>query len=136
MSINLNYQSLAIKSTGTQVIVPNTRLARLMYYLDCVLNVIQYAQDTKYTDYQNYYLLNREDEEVVKGLCILFNPKIMLDLKLFIYEPNLIPPGSSNEFYEITDQRLGLHANSEVVIAGKSIKVLKMMVCDINWIDK
>ena len=134
MSLDLKFQSLVVKPIGTTVTIPENRLAKLMYYLDCVLTVIEYTEDTKYTDFSNYHLLSKEDEEVVKSLAVLFNPKIMLELKLFVLEPNLVPFGSSNKFYEISDKRLGLHANSEVVIAGKSIRVLKIMACKESWI--
>ena len=136
MSLDFNYQSLDIKPTGSLVDIPENKLAKLMYYLDCVLSVIQYAQDTKYTDFHNYYLLTKEDEEVVKNLVILFNPKLMLELKLFIIAPNLIPYGQTNKFYEITDKRLGLHASNNVIIEGKSINVLKIMACKEVWINK
>ena len=136
MSLDLNYQSLDIKPTGSLVDIPENKLAKLMYYLDCVLSVIQYAQDTKYTDFRNYHLLTKEDEEVVKNLVILFNPKVMLELKLFIIAPNLIPYGQTNKFYEITDKRLGLHASNNVIISGKSIKVLQIMACKEVWINK
>ena len=34
-----------------------------------------------------------------------------------------------NEFYQITDDKIGVHINSEVVIGGKVVKVLKIMAC-------
>ena len=134
MSVNLNYQSLDVKPIGRTVTVPDNNLARLMYYLDCVFTVIQYDQSSRLTDYQNYYLLSKEEEQTVLGLVALFNPKVMSDLSLFIVSRNLVPYGSSNEFYQITDDRIGVHVNSEVVIGGRVVKVLKIMACTEDWI--
>ena len=38
------------------------------------------------------------------------------------------------EFYQITDDRIGVHVNSEVVIGGKVVKVLKILACTEDWI--
>ena len=134
MSVSLGYQSLNVKPIGQTVTVPDNSLARLMYYLDCVFTVIQYDQSSRLTDYQRYYLLSKEEEQTVLGLVALFNPKVMSDLSLFIVSRNLVPYGSSNEFYQITDDRIGVHVNSEVVIGGRVVKVLKIMACTEDWI--
>ncbi len=129
MSVNLKYQSLDIKPIGRKVTVPDNNLAKLMYYLYCVFKVIQYDQSSRLTDFQRYYSLSKEEEQTVLGLVALFNPKIMTDLSLFIVAPNLVPSGMTNEFYQITDDRIGVHVNSEVVIGGRVVKVLKIMAC-------
>ena len=134
MSVSLGYQSLNVKPIGQTVTVPDNSLARLMYYLDCVFTVIQFDQNSRLTDYQRYYLLSKEEEQTVLGLVALFNPKIMSDLSLFIVSRDLVPYGSSNEFYQITDDRIGVHVNSEVVIGGRVVKVLKIMACTEDWI--
>ena len=136
MSLNMNYQSLDVKPIGRTVTIPDNRLAKLMYYLDCVFTVIQYDENSRLTDFQNYYLLSKEEEQTVLGLVALFNPKVMVDLSLFIVSPTLVPYGSTNEFYQITDDRIGVHVNSEVVIGGRVIKVLKIMACTETWIDR
>ncbi len=106
-----------------------------MYYLACVFKVIKYDQNSRLTNFQNYYLLSNEEEQAVLGLVALFNPKVMVDLSLFIVSPNLVPYGKPNEFYQITDDRIQVHVNSEVVIGGRVIKVLKIMACTEYWIN-
>ena len=135
MSLNMDYQSLEVKGIGRTVTVPDNRLAKLMYYLACVFKVIKYDQNSRLTDFQNYYLLSNEEEQAVLGLVALFNPKVMVDLSLFIVSPNLVPYGKPNEFYQITDDRIQVHVNSEVVIGGRVIKVLKIMACTEYWIN-
>ena len=134
MSFYMNYLSMEVKPIDRTVTVPDNRLAKLMYYLACVFKVIQYDENPRLTDFQNYYLLSNEEEQTVLGLVALFNPKIMSDLSLFIVSRDLVPYGSSNEFYQITDDRIGVHVNSEVVIGGRVVKVLKIMACTEDWI--
>ena len=125
-----------VKPIGRLVTIPDNRLAKLMYYLDCVCSVIQYDEASRLTDYERYYLLSSEEEATVLELVALFNPKIMVDLHLFVVSSNLVPSGMTNEFYQITDDRIGVHVNSEVVIGGRVVKVLKIMACTEAWIYK
>ena len=116
MSLNLKYQSLNIKSTGRAVPAPTNKLAKLMAYLKCVFSVIQIDESTRLTEH--YYNLTKEEEQTFLGLCALFNPKVMTELSLFIVDSDLVPEGEHNKFFQITDDRIGVHINSEVVIGG------------------
>ena len=135
MSLSMGYESLGVRFTGSSTTVPDNRLARLMYYLDCVFAVIQYDGAERYTDYHNYYLLSSEEEQTVLGLAALFNPKIMSDLSLFLIGSRFVPSGG-NQFYEVTNDKIGFHINSEVMIGGVSRKVLKVMGCTQDWLDR
>ena len=128
MSLTMGYQSLGVKLTGSTTTVPDNDLAKLMYYLDCVFAVIRYDNADRFTDYKNYYLLSTAEEQTVLGLAALFNPKIMSDLSLFLIGSRFVPSGG-NQFYEVTNDKIGLHINSEVIIGGVSRKVLKVMGC-------
>lgn len=134
MSIDLNYQSLDVKLPGATTTVPDNNLAKLMYYLDCVFGVIQIDEANKFTDYHRYYSLSKEEEQTVFKLALLFNPKIMTDLSLFVVNSNLLKPGFDNTFIELSDNRVGFHINSEVMIGGVARKVLKIMACNSSWL--
>ena len=41
-----------------------------------------------------------------------------------------------NEFYQITDQRIGIHVNQEIIIGGKTVRVLKIMACNSSWLNR
>ncbi len=136
MSATLDYNSLKVESFGKTAYVSSNDYAKLMYYLSCVFTVIQYNEDSKFTDYENYFLLTTDEKNALVTLCLLLSPKIFLDAHIFIYEPNLVPSGYSNEFYRITDERIGVHVNQEIFIAGKAVRVLKIMACNSNWLEK
>ena len=46
----------------------------------------------------------------------------------------LVPEGSDNEFYQITDERINFHFNDEIMIGGKTCKILKVMACNTSWL--
>ena len=107
-----------------------------MYYLACVFRVVQFDGAERYINYSQYDSLSSEEEKTVLNLVSIFNPKVMVDNYLFLIEQKLIPPNQSNQFFELSDNRLlGIPINSEVVIGEVSRKVLKVMGCNDYWIN-
>ena len=135
MSLEFKSQNLNIKAIGSKVTVPDNNLAKLMYYLHCVFSVIQLEGNDQYTQYQNYNLVTKEEEIEIIGLVKLYEPKIMIKLSLFIVDPYLVPSDVSNEFFELTDERINFHIDKNIMIGGKSLKVQKIMVCKESWIN-
>ena len=125
---------MGIKAIGQRTSVPDNDLARLMYYLSCVDTVIQYHEIDRLTEYQNYDSLDVEDITVLLELVILFNPKFLVDKGIFILDESLLPNDLDNQFYQITDERIGIHINNEIMVSGRTVKVLKVMACDEEWI--
>lgn len=136
MSATLGINKFQVERIGETVTVPSSPLAKLMYYISCIFTVIQYDGDQKLTDYKNYYYLNEEEKKVVYQLAILFDPKIFINAGIFILNSGLLPPNSGNEFFKITDERIGVHVSQEIMIGGSSIKVLKLMACDTSWLER
>ena len=135
LAINLDYNSLRMEGYGNHTTVPRNDLATLMYYLHCICAVIQYDEPNKLTNYQRYYDLNKEEENAVYALAKVLNPKIFIDAKVIVINPNLVPQGYSNEFYRITDDRVGFHVNQEIVIGERVVRVLKIMACKDSWLN-
>ena len=75
-----------------------------------------------------------EDITVLLELVILFNPKFLVDKGIFILDESLLPNDLDNQFYQITDERIGIHINNEIMVSGRTVKVLKVMACDEEWI--
>ena len=60
----------------------------------------------------------------------------MVDNYLFLLDQRFVTASQSNQFFELSDNRLlGIPINSEVVIGGVSRKVLKVMGCNDYWIN-
>ena len=131
---SLSYRHLGIKRTGYICEVPENPYARLMYYLNCVDTLIKYYFNKRLTNYQEYYSLTDKEKEALKILCILLNPKLLMENKVIIIAPELCI-NSSNEFYEITNTNLGFHANEFITIGGVEVKVRKIMAIKEQWIE-
>ena len=136
MSVSLACKTIKFEDNSRTVTVPGNDLAKLMYYLECVSSLINYSEIKQYTDYQKYYLLSSDDQAKVCAFALLFNPKLLLNANIFIIEPRLLTSGTSNKFLKITDDRIGVHVDQEIVIEGRAVKVLEIMVCNESWIDK
>ena len=137
MSATLGVNKVRVEAYGTTTTVPNDNIAKLMYYLHCVLTVIEYdGNNNKLTDYQHYYNLNNEEKKAVIQLAILFNPKLFIDASIFIVNQDLLPDSSSNQFYKITDERIGVHVNQQIMIGGRTVKVLNIMACNLSWLNR
>ena len=132
MSATLARKNLQIRAFGSKANVPKNPIANLMYYLNCVATVIDY-HDPLLTDYHNYDLLSGEELLAVYQLATLLNPQLFIQAGIFIVDQNLLLD-FSNQFYEIADETIGIHVNSEIIIGGKTVKVLKVMACNENWL--
>ena len=135
MSATLGINHLSVERTGIKAEVPNNNLARLMYYLNSVFTVIQYNDNNDLSDYTHYYYLNQEQKKAVYALAVLFDPKIFLDAKIFILDNGALTGDFGNEFFKITDEKIGVHVNREIMIGGHSVKVLKIMACKTSWLE-
>ena len=136
MSATFAMNKLNVEAYGERVTVPDNNIAKLMYYLDCVLTAIEYDRSSILTDYKNYYLLTAEERKTVIELADLFKPEIFIKAGIFIVDPNLLIDDLSNKFYKITDETIGVHANEQVIVGGKTVKVRNVMVCDSSWINR
>ena len=138
MSIELEYRNFEIQRVVDEIIgkVPENKLARLMYYLECVFTVIESDTDKKYTNYGNFSSISELEEQTILNLVATYNIQLMKDLNLFKVEPDYVPVDKENEFYDITDERFKDSINSEVIIEEKARKVLKVMLCKQSWIFK
>ena len=133
MSATLGMKNITVRAFGTSTTVPNNAIAKLMYYLDCVAAVIDY-EDRTLTDYQNYNELSGEQLVEVYWIAKLLNPSIFINAGIFIVDQKLLFD-KTNQFYEITDETIGAHVNSEIMIGGKVVKVLKLMACNDTWLS-
>ena len=129
-----NFQNKGIHAFGETTIVPDDDVAKLMYYLSCVDTVINYNEIDRLSDYENYDLLSVDSLTELFKLVLLFNPEIFIEAGIFILDENLLIYGMDNQFYQITDERIGIHVNNEIMIGGRTVKVLKVMACNESWL--
>ena len=102
-------------------------------YLNCVSVVLSTDKLDRYTNYGEYYNIPDEEIGAIIILAILFNPKIMVESKIFILDPI---GESGNTFLEITNEQFGIHANDEIIIGGVSVRVRKLMLFTESWLKR
>ena len=124
-----------MQSIGETVTIPNNDTVKLIYYLSCVDTVISYDEKIL-SEYQHYYLLTQNQKEILIKLVEISKPQIFIYAGIFVLDQSLIPKGFIKEFYKITVQRIGIHINQEIKIGGRYVKVLKVMVFNITWLNK
>ena len=129
-----SFNNVKVRTFGERTRVPDDDVAKLMYYLSCVDTVINYNEIDRLSDYQNYDSLSVDDLTELFKLVILFNPEIFVEAGIFILDESLLPYDLDNQFFEITDERIGIHVNNEIFIGGRSVKVLKVMACNEDWL--
>ena len=135
MSGNYNFNRTHVQEMDMEIVeVPDDEVAKLMYYLSCVDTVINYQEIDKLSDYENYDLLTADDLLELFKLVLIFNPKYFVEKGVFIINENLLPNGLGNQFYKITDERIGIHVNNEMFIGGRTVNVLKVMACNMDWL--
>ena len=127
-------KNIRIKDSDKFTKIPDNAIAKLMYYLHCVSSVIGII-DPVLTDYQNYDELTSEQLVEVYNKAKEYSPDKFLRHKIFIINQDLPNNSLENEFYEITDETIGHHADKEITIGGRDVKVNKIMSCNNNWLS-
>ena len=131
----LTFSPLLIGVTDKFTTIPDNAIAKLMYYLHCVSSVIGII-DPVLTDYQNYDELTSEQLVEVYNKAKEYSPDKFLRHKILIINQDLPNNSLENEFYEITDETIGHHADKEITIGGRDVKVNKIMSCNNNWLSR
>ncbi|CAF3359138.1 unnamed protein product [Rotaria socialis] len=128
-------QQLQIKRTGVTTTVPNNDVARCMYYLKCVCTTVECddANILRFTNYNNYWALSDDEDEIVFKLCLALSPDV-LDDKVFFHSDALCGD-SNNEFYEFSQVRHVITAVRSIVIAGRTRQVNKIMTYTLSWLQ-
>ncbi len=131
MNIDLASKKFIVKDTTRRVFVPENPVAQLMYYLHCVSGVIDTNKLNGYTNYLQYNFFPDFKIPELIALTKLFNPEVMIKLRLFSIVDYL---DLENRFLEITNETIGVHANQEVIIGGVIVRIRKIMICIKEWL--
>ena len=105
MSAFLGINHFSVERTGVSVDVPNNNLARLMYYLSCIFNVIEYNENNRLW-LQKLLLFKWRWKKTVYALAVLFDHKIFFGAKIFVLDNGELTPDYGNDFLKITDERM------------------------------
>jgi len=136
MLTSSDLERLGILNESSGIIVPKDKLAKLMYYLQCVFSILDCPGFEYYTDYTHYRSLTTRQINEVLLMAQRFHPNTMISSNLFLVDSQLISMGFGNQFYNANDRRLPYPINSSVLIGGKSFKVLQVMAVTRGWLNE
>mgnify|MGYP006873156177 CR=1 FL=1 len=131
MEANLNYKRIRIIDISEDAEVPSNDIAYLMYYLKCVFSVLKCNSFSEYTNYNNYNTLSSSDINELIRLVKMFNPELMIKLKVFILKEDL---DFANRFIDVTDEAMNIHSNQEIIIGGISTNLSQLMLYRSKWL--
>lgn len=135
MAVAVEAEQIQIKRTGFIVEVPDNPWAKLMYYLSCVDNVIDFGIPKQLIDYKNYKDNTFENKNKILLLAEVMFPKFFDEKCVFIQDDSLCL-NSSNEFYEISHVKCAVAITENFFIAGKQVRTLKIMSYKNKWATK
>lgn len=124
---------IGFRDTTVSVTVPNNDVARLMYYLNCVCQAIQYTDNDidRYRSYTNWSALSNEEVRLLLVLCLTLSPDVFNN-KVF-FQSDALCDDFQNKFYEISQVRHQLLAVQSIVVAGRTHQVNKIMTYKMSW---
>ncbi|XP_033731076.1 uncharacterized protein LOC117320668 [Pecten maximus] len=130
-------QQLGIREIGESVTVPQHNVARAMFYLKCICNVLDLNDENsnlgKFTDFRNYYLLSEADIDALTILIVSVKPAELLGKCLFHDEE--ICGNSNNKFFELEDVRQNMVIVNDILIAGQQRRVNRIMFFKMAWLQ-
>ncbi|UJR18271.1 hypothetical protein I4U23_005174 [Adineta vaga] len=134
MAVFFQRNEIEFERTGQATTVANNDVARLMYYLDCVCDAIDCANDSdiqRFTNYNNWHHLSIEEQKALLVVCYAFSPDV-LNNRVFFHS-DAFCGDSSNQFYKVSQVRNQIVAAESIIIAGRVLTVNKIMTYRLEW---
>lgn len=133
-----NRTKFNIRNISSTVTIPNSPVARLMYYFECVCTLLQMnTSDSpnihRLKQYNLHGFLTAAQKKELVVLCLILSPDNLLNKCIFVDE-NL--RGSLNEFYEVSAVQNQLLVARSIIVNGQRKRVNKIMICRFAWLQK
>ncbi|XP_013421302.1 uncharacterized protein LOC106181466 [Lingula anatina] len=137
MAAAMGRLQIGLKKTGTTVTVPNNPKAKLMYYLDCICNVLNLdssGEIRRLRDYENHWRLSEDETNQLLILCLLISPDELINKCIF--HSDEMCGDSGNEFYELSAVNHTFVVTDSIMIGGERKRVKEIMCFKMSWIEK
>ena len=130
----LDRTQIQIKKTGSSCSVPNSPIAQMSYYLNCVCACIEADDDyeiRRLRNWENYYNFTNEEEAKLFVLCLALSPDKLIGA-VFIPSEDI---DSQNEFYELSAVNTRMLVTDSLVVGGQRKRVRKIMMFKKVWLE-
>ena len=133
MSATFAMKDYKFNHYGSYTLVPDHAIARLMYYLHCVLSLLDYSDDT-IANFQNYDELNVDQLAKVLLYAKVFYPQRFINAEAVVLDRDLLNDSPKNDFIEMIGETKIIHINEEFGFVGREVRVRKKMKCNQSWL--
>ncbi len=128
-------RELGLEEIGGTVNIPNDDRARLMYYLDCVCDLVPDLRGdptlNRLTKYRNYYLNGYEIDQLVI-YAYLLSPDELAGRCMF--QSDELCGNCGNQFYNINEVTHLLAVAGSILVGGQNKRVQMIMTFKMSWI--
>jgi len=132
----LHYDTFGLSQSSHKVKIPENNIARLMYYLDIVCDLIEYDERNldRLRNYNNYNNLTDTEIRLLYIVCAALEPDILIGKVMFEDEDGALCGTSINRIYELSQVRNQLLVVNSIFIAGRNRSVKKVMAYRPEWL--
>ena len=136
MAAFLEREQVQIKATGGSTTVPNSPIAKLMYYFECVCSCVADSDDPsikRLRAYQtNYNSLSSAEKSALLTLCLALSPDKLMNSVFFLNEDI----NGANKFFEVSAVSTKLLVSDSLLIGGQRKRVRSIMMFKKEWIER
>ena len=119
------------------VTVPDSPIAKLMYYFDCVCTCLEPGEDAsirRLRNYGNYHRLTNEEQAKLLVLCLALSPDKLIGSIFFPAGDNDF--GRNNAFLELSSVNTRMVVARSILVGGQQRRVRNIMMFKKIWIEK
>lgn len=132
----LQHSTFDFSRASNPVTIPDSNIAKLMYYLDVVCDLIEYDDRNldRLRNFKNYRNITDTELRLLFVACAALEPDLLIDKVMFEDETGRLCGDSTNRMYEIGHTRHNFVAVNSILIAGRNRRVKKLMAYRPSWL--
>ena len=136
MAAIMEREQLQIKPTGYNTTIPDSPIAKLMYYFDCVCCCVADSNDPSIKRLRayktNYNSLSSAEVSALLTLCLALSPDKLINSVFFLNKDI----NGRNEFFEVSAVSTKLLVSESLLIGGQRKRVQKIMMFKKEWLER
>ena len=137
MAAVIGRTEVRLKKTGVSTTIPDSPVAKLMYYFNCVCSCVEPNSDASIRRLraykENYSSLSNEEHAKLLMLCLALSPDKLIGSIFFPAGDNDIE--RDNDFFEIQAVSTKFVIAQSLLVGGQQRKVHKIMMFKKRWIE-
>jgi hypothetical protein len=133
----MHFDTFGLSRTSEPVTIPDSSIAKLMYYLTTVCDLIEYDERNldRLRNYKNYRNLSDTEIRLLYVACSMLEPDILIGKVMFEDEDGDLCGTSVNRTFEISQVQHNLLVSNSIFIAGRNRRVKKIMAYKSEWLS-